>query len=68
VHANPHQDHPMNLDGAKMQNGPLWAWARTGALILFLVTGILLLASLNAAHSRQSPAFPPGALEPVKSN
>ena len=50
-----------------MQNGPLWAWARTGALILFLVTGILLLASLNAAHSRQSPAFPPGALEPVKS-
>jgi hypothetical protein len=49
----------MNLEGAKMQNGPLWAWARTGALILFLVTGILLLASLNGARSQHAPAFPP---------
>jgi len=57
----------MNLDGANMQKGPLWAWARTGALILFLVTGVLLLASLNGAHSEQSPAFPPGAMEQVKS-
>ena len=48
----------MNLEGAKMQYGPLWAWARTGALILFLVTGILLLASLNGAHSQHAPAFP----------
>jgi hypothetical protein len=51
-----------------MQNGPLWAWARTGALILFLVTGVLLLASLNAAHSQNSPAFLPGATDEVKSN
>jgi hypothetical protein len=49
----------MDLEGAKMQNGPLWAWARTGALILFLVTGILLLASLNTARSQHSPNFVP---------
>ena len=58
----------MNLDGAKMQNGPWWAWARTGALILFLVTGVLLLASLNAARSQHSPAFPPGASDEVRTN
>ncbi len=44
----------MDLKGTNMQNGPNKAWARTGALILFLVTGILLLASLNAAKSQQS--------------
>jgi hypothetical protein len=56
----------MNFEGAKMQNGPWWAWARTGALILFLVTGILLLTSLNAARSEQSPAFSPGATHQVQ--
>ncbi len=44
----------MDLKGTNMQNGPHRAWARTGALILFLVTGILLLASLNTAKSQQS--------------
>jgi hypothetical protein len=42
----------MDLRGAKAQNGPKLAWARTGALILFLVTGILLVASLNSARSQ----------------
>jgi hypothetical protein len=42
----------MDLEGSKTQNGPRWAWARTGALILFLVTGILLVASLNTARSQ----------------
>jgi hypothetical protein len=42
----------MDLRGAKAQNGPKRAWARTGALILFLVTGILLVASLNTARSQ----------------
>ena len=50
----------MNLEGAKMQNGPWWAWARTGALILFLVTGILLLASLGTARSQSTSHFPDG--------
>ncbi len=42
----------MDFRGANSQNGPKWAWARTGALILFLVTGVLLLASLNTARSQ----------------
>lgn len=54
----------MDLHGAKVQNGPKWAWARTGALILFLLTGILLLASLNSARSQHmdggSHALPAG--------
>jgi len=45
----------MDHRGAKAQNGPKRAWARTGALILFLLTGILLLASLHAAKSQQLP-------------
>jgi hypothetical protein len=49
----------MDLQGAKTQNGPRWAWARTGALILFVLTGILLLASLNAVRSADAPY--PGA-------
>jgi len=46
----------MDLDGAKSQNGSRWAWARTGALILFVVTGVLLLASLHSARSQGEPA------------
>lgn len=38
---------------AKAQTGSKWAWTRTGALILFLVTGILLVASLHAVKSSQ---------------
>jgi len=54
----------MDLRGAKAQNGPKRAWARTGALILFLVTGILLVASLNSARSQAShPAGSDGTLQ-----
>ena len=35
----------MDLQAIKSHYGAKWAWARTGALILFLVTGILLVAS-----------------------
>lgn len=44
----------MDLRASKAQNGPKWAWARTGALILFVLTGILLIASLNSARSQQA--------------
>jgi hypothetical protein len=46
----------MDFRDAKAQNGPKWAWARTGAIILFLLTGILLLASLHAARSQSTGA------------
>ncbi len=55
----------MDLQGTNMHNGPGWAWARTGALVLFLLTGILLLASLNTARSQDS-AFPPGVTQEVQ--
>ena len=41
----------MDLEGAKTQSGPRPTWARTGALILFVLTGILLIASLSGARS-----------------
>jgi hypothetical protein len=41
----------MDLEGAKTQSGPRLAWARTGALIFFVLTGILLIASLSGARS-----------------
>jgi hypothetical protein len=50
----------MDLEGMKAQDGPRWAWARTGALILFVLTGILLLATLNTARS-QHPHDPVSA-------
>jgi hypothetical protein len=40
----------MDLQSLKSQYGA--KWARTGALILFVVTGILLLASLTTARSQ----------------
>ena len=43
----------MDLEGMKAQDGSRWAWARIGALILFVLTGILLLATLNTARSQQ---------------
>jgi hypothetical protein len=43
----------MNLQAIQMQNGPKSAWTRTGALVLFLVTGILLVATLTTARSQQ---------------
>jgi len=50
----------MDFKGAKAQDGARWAWARTGALIVFLLTGILLLASLNSARSQFAPQHTPG--------
>jgi hypothetical protein len=41
----------MDLQNIIASYGAKWAWARTGALILFLVTGILLVASLTTAHA-----------------
>ncbi|MFA5898229.1 MAG: hypothetical protein WC829_03860 [Hyphomicrobium sp.] len=41
----------MDLQTVKAQYGAHWAWARTAAFILFLVTGMLLAAALTAAHS-----------------
>ena len=46
----------MDLQTIKSHYGAKWAWARTGALILFLVTGILLVASLTTARSQQARA------------
>ena len=46
----------MDLQTAKAQNGPKWSWARNGALILFFVTGILLVASLTTARSHKPGA------------
>ena len=38
---------------SKVQPAQKRTWARTGALILFLITGILLVASLHDARSEQ---------------
>ena len=46
----------MDLFAAKEQPGFKWAWARTGALLLFLLTGVLLVASLNSLKSQSSEA------------
>lgn len=46
----------MDLQTARATNGLKWSWARNGALILFFVTGILLVASLTTAHSQQPGA------------
>jgi len=47
----------MDLHGAKANSGPGWAWARTGAVVLFVLTGILLIASLSQAKSLKGAAF-----------
>ena len=44
----------MDLHAAKGQQGSKWAWARTGALLLFLLTGVLLLTSLSTLKSQRS--------------
>jgi hypothetical protein len=46
----------MDLHAAKRQEGSKWAWARTAALLLFLLTGVLLLASLGALKSQRAEA------------
>lgn len=44
----------MDLQTVKNQHGGYWAWARTGAVILFLVTALLLAASLTAARKSEA--------------
>ena len=44
----------MDLQSVKSTYEAKWMWARTGALILFLVTAILLIASLTANRSQAS--------------
>lgn len=44
----------MDLQTLKAQQGT--NWARTGALVLFAVTGIVLAVSLFIAHSRTNDA------------
>lgn len=46
----------MDLQAAKAQSGAKWAWARIGALAFFLLTGILLLASLHMSQSQRVDA------------
>jgi hypothetical protein len=46
----------MDLHAAKGPQGSKWAWARTGALLMFLLTGVLLLASLSSLKSQRSEA------------
>ena len=46
----------MDLNAAKRQEGSKWAWARTGALLLFLLTGVLLLASLSGLKNHRAHA------------
>jgi len=41
----------MDSRATKAQSAPKRAWARTGALILFIVTGVLLIASLHGVRS-----------------
>jgi bacteriorhodopsin len=46
----------MDLFAAKGQQGSRWAWARIGALLLFLLTGVLLVTSLNSVKAQSSEA------------
>ena len=46
----------MDRNAAKRQEGSKWAWARTGALLLFLLTGVLLLASLSGLKNHRADA------------
>ena len=46
----------MNLQPNSAQNRPKWALAHTGALALFLLTGILLVASLNTEEGQLTGA------------
>jgi hypothetical protein len=46
----------MDLHAAKGQQGSKWAWARMATLLLFLLTGVLVLASLMTLKSQHSAA------------
>ena len=46
------------MDFRTTPEGSKWAWARTGALALFVVAGLLLVASLNTARSQLEHGLP----------
>ncbi len=48
----------MDLQTVKAQYGSHWAWARTGALILFLVTALLLAVSLTGLRDQTTANAP----------
>jgi hypothetical protein len=48
----------MDLQSVKAHYGAHWAWARTGALILFLVTALLLAVSLTGVGSSTTAQSP----------
>jgi hypothetical protein len=48
----------MDLQTVKAQYGAHWAWARTGALILFLLSALLLAMSLSAARDTSTANAP----------
>lgn len=46
----------MDLYAAREQQASKWAWARIGALLLFLLTGVLLVTSLSSLKTQNSEA------------
>ncbi len=46
----------MDLQATRAQSGPKWVLARAGVLALFVLTGILLVASLNTQGSLRAGA------------
>ena len=46
----------MDLQANSAHSRPKWALAHTGALVLFLLTGILLVASLNTEGGQRTGA------------
>jgi hypothetical protein len=52
----------MDLHGPKPEKAPKPAWARTGALALFLLTGVLLLTSLSTARSHSVAHLAPSGI------
>ncbi len=55
----------MDLQTIKGHGEAKWAWARAGALIFFLVTGILLVASLMALRAQQEAALTGGPIPSI---
>jgi len=51
----------MDLQATGAKDGAHWAWARTGALVLFLLTAILLISALNSAQSSSNARAQLGA-------
>lgn len=46
----------MDLQATRAQSGPKWVLARAGVLALFVLTGILLVASLKTEASLRADA------------